>query len=304
MRKRRIHGFTLVELLVVIAIIGVLVALLLPAVQAAREAARRMHCSNNIKQMALAMHNYHAAHEILPAGSYNNGGSGCTALYGSHSWFEMLMPFMELKSVYDRIDFTHPTSYFKNAPVILDLYVPGGACPSDTFAGLLPHSRFKDSVCPEGTMIAGRFTDKSMGASYVPSAGPVRITSGCPIPAWVDGGNCQSDQMGLYDAGAPGMFAAGWVAYSWTDCTDGLSHTFLLGETLPARRIHAMYFTSSSHMATTNLPPNYWRINPRGCPEEFVPAKQGGIPGCHLDMAGFNSYHPGVVQMAMADASV
>ncbi|MFN7894321.1 MAG: type II secretion system protein, partial [Pirellula sp.] len=72
LRKER-FGFTLVELLVVIAIIGILVGLLLPAVQAAREAARRMQCSNNVKQLGLAMHNFHAAHDSFPTAISGNG---------------------------------------------------------------------------------------------------------------------------------------------------------------------------------------------------------------------------------------
>ncbi|MCA9122904.1 MAG: DUF1559 domain-containing protein [Planctomycetaceae bacterium] len=92
----RKHGFTLVELLVVIAIIGILVALLLPAVQAAREAARRMQCSNNLKQLALSLHNYHDSFPqgMPPAYIISDPGSGTV-----WSWGALVMPFMEQESV-------------------------------------------------------------------------------------------------------------------------------------------------------------------------------------------------------------
>lgn len=100
-------GFTLVELLVVIAIIGILVALLLPAVQAAREAARRMQCSNNLKQLSLALHNYHDTYKTFV---YRSGGTCCSSVGGLQnsnrarlSGFVPLLPFYEQGPLYDRI---------------------------------------------------------------------------------------------------------------------------------------------------------------------------------------------------------
>src|SRR6187549_2591400 len=97
MRSRKSAAFTLVELLVVIAIIGILVALLLPAVQAAREAARRTQCINNLKQIGLACHNYHDTHRVLPFGQ---GGTG-----DRYSAITLLLPFMEQTNLHGTIDF-------------------------------------------------------------------------------------------------------------------------------------------------------------------------------------------------------
>ena len=297
LRKR--SGFTLVELLVVIAIIGILIALLLPAVQAAREAARRMQCSNNLKQFGVALHNYHEAHGSLPAGSYCPSGR----IYACHNWFESLMPYLEFQALYDQLDFDVWTNQGPNPGVILERELGNVTCPSDNYAGLLAHRRFAASSAAEGSHIAGKYSSKSMGASYIPSAGPCDV-GGCPINAWPDGRNCQSSNMGTGDIDVPGMFSGGSKFYKFRDCTDGLSKTFMIGEALPSWRIHGMYFHSHRHLVTMNIPPNYWKINPKGCPPELVSTKDGGIPGCHNFMSGYNSYHPGGVQITMGDGSV
>ena len=99
------RAFTLVELLVVITIIGILIALLLPAVQAAREAARRLQCTNNLKQMGLALHNYHLTNSSFPqASSQYSGvkqGGGCCGW----SWSALILPFLEQDNLYQQIDF-------------------------------------------------------------------------------------------------------------------------------------------------------------------------------------------------------
>ena len=109
--QRRTHladrrGFTLIELLVVIAIIGVLVALLLPAVQAAREAARRLQCVNNLKQFGLAIANYESAQGSYPMGfsAWSKAYDNCATYFG-HSWMNYTLPFLEGGAPYDSINF-------------------------------------------------------------------------------------------------------------------------------------------------------------------------------------------------------
>ncbi|MGQ0634694.1 MAG: DUF1559 family PulG-like putative transporter [Planctomycetaceae bacterium] len=103
------RGFTLIELMVVIVIISILAAILLPAVQYAREAARRSQCRNNLKQMGLALHNYAGAHGTLPPSSTSQIDFGVwnprPTLYHLHSWATMLLPFLEQAALYDRVDF-------------------------------------------------------------------------------------------------------------------------------------------------------------------------------------------------------
>ena len=114
------HGFTLVELLVVIAIIAILIALLLPAVQAARKAARWIQCANNLKQLGLAVHNFHDTHQAVPPCSLTGGGH--------LTWFYQILPYMELTMLHDL--FLEGHKYYVQPPAAVQTQVSHSYCPS------------------------------------------------------------------------------------------------------------------------------------------------------------------------------
>jgi prepilin-type N-terminal cleavage/methylation domain-containing protein len=122
MIARRRSGFTLIELLVVIAIIAILIALLLPAVQQAREAARRTQCKNNLKQIGLALHNYHDVHQTFPFGQEDSAKS--------YSAISQLLPYFDQAPLYNQINFSLPYNDPANAPARM-MELPMLRCPSD-----------------------------------------------------------------------------------------------------------------------------------------------------------------------------
>lgn len=126
--KSRAAGFTLVELLVVIAIIGILIALLLPAVQQAREAARRMTCKNNMKQLGLALHNYIDTYGVLPMGATVDLSVSSTGNNGSWGVHGRILHFLEQGNLYDQVDITSAWDF---QTAIDGLKIPGYGCPSD-----------------------------------------------------------------------------------------------------------------------------------------------------------------------------
>ncbi len=130
-RRHRYQGFTLIELLVVIAIIAILVAMLLPAVQQAREAARRTQCKNNLMQLSVAMHNYQMAHDCFPPGSVNPTGPIKSTADGYHmSWVVSLLPFMEQNNVYKALD-QNRSVYDPSNDSVRSIRISWLHCPTD-----------------------------------------------------------------------------------------------------------------------------------------------------------------------------
>lgn len=200
-------GFTLVELLVVIAIIGVLVGLLLPAVQAAREAARRMSCSNNMKQLGLALHNYHDTHGKFPTGVIWGPGPLSSVPYTEpyhHTWNVMILPFMEQQPLYDSVDMALPIW----GQPIRSTQVATFRCPSD--GGRWEVSETSDIAV---TNYAG-----SEGYHWWTTA---NIGNSAPWNTYADPITKAADVTGIFTQTKTRRMA---------DVTDGLSNTLVVAE--------------------------------------------------------------------------
>ena len=206
-RRGRVAGFTLVELLVVIAIIGVLIALLLPAVQSAREAGRRTQCKNNLKQMALGVQLFHDAHNTLPTGGrrpwswtpWDSGQVGAPGNFGP-GWPVQILPFIEQRQL-----FTQPWNVIEQVPV------PIWFCTS---------RRFPQQCAAQGNRALMDY------ASATPGDSPWD-----PNQYWY--GNIWSDN-GAADCSPPNAYKGIIVRYpmsiGFAQVTDGLSQTLMLGE--------------------------------------------------------------------------
>ena len=216
-------GFTLVELLVVIAIIGILVALLLPAVQSAREAARRMQCSNNLKQMWLALHNYNTANGVFPSGSRSHYSD--TSWTWGHSWAVAILPYAEQTNLYDQLDMvgvnsshtglvyqTSGVTYnIDNGNLLNGLHVAYMWCPSSSL----------DKYALKGTIVPGD-----------PGAPSLTYTA---ITGAIDHSTAEDKDGQTHQHRARGIQSSGGILVahqflSFQDIRDGSTNTILLGE--------------------------------------------------------------------------
>ena len=283
------RGFTLIELLVVIAIIAVLIALLLPAVQQAREAARRSQCQNNLKQLGLALHNYHGVHAQMPGGSYWNNG---TTTHDKGSILVMLLPFIEQQNLFDEFEFeTRANSVNSTMPngdrireeVVISTYI----CPSDN------HNGFFNPGAPSGP----DFAVQNYAAHGGRISGSASGSPSCPCPnAWASfalPGTGSNNISGTFGRGLPGI--------GFNEILDGLSNTIFFGEVRPA---------CSNHMARGWVGPN----NGQGLASTVYPINYdtcdpSATDPCHQDCNwitefGYKSTHAGGAQFLFGDGSV
>ena len=312
------RGFTLVELLVVIAIIGILVALLLPAVQSAREAARRLQCSNQVKQLSLAALNYENAHSVFPAAriACDNGGAPCNHMRQTGniagvnlraqgaSVFVQLLPYLEQQALFDMFDIQNKTVWdggqwnaWMSDPqliVAVGTTLPELKCPSDS--DLQEYADYAHQAT--GTQM------RAATSSYAAVAGDVGPPNG-PDPLY----STRTDTRGgAYNLkyNNTGVFFY-FRNIKMREITDGTSNTMFFGETIDghgklaedgsgvllASNIWSNGNRCNSSMRTT--------VNPLNTIPELGESIRNSGTRTHC---GFNSRHPSGANFAMGDGSV
>ncbi len=285
-RSRPLRAFTLIELLVVIAIISVLVGMLLPAVQAAREAARRVQCVNNLMQIGIAVKNYEAAHESLPSGVVNPTGPIVEAPIGYHfNWAAQLLPYLDAKPVYRHLDFNK------------GVYQPENGTARAVMLGVL--------LCPS-----------NVGPARMTPIGPNPPVGG--DPALTSYAGCYHDVEAPIDASNKGVFFLnGRIRYE--DIEDGASQTIFFGEKIPDPTELGWASGTRATLRNTGtpinrMPPVAPPATPPGAPaDDTNPAdgaaataqavKKGGEARTTL-VGGFGSRHPGGANFGFGDGSV
>jgi prepilin-type N-terminal cleavage/methylation domain-containing protein/prepilin-type processing-associated H-X9-DG protein len=290
-------GFTLVELLVVIAIIGVLVALLLPAVQAARESARRSQCSSNSRQIGIALQTYHDTFHRVPPGGlwFTNSVTDPNFQLNRGSLLLHLTPFIEQGNIYNQIDFNRPPEYQflpgSSTDYITGTFIKTYKCPSDQTP------KFNASS------IDGVPGGKLASFSYAGSKGPTRtgdnVAGSCPERALWD-----TYSLSTNDQTPAGPFTRLGRIYTarLAEVTDGLSNTIFVGEVrgdcmIPVTRGWA-HGSNTNGMISTIYPMNY-----DTCTKDLSKGPCRWWDNWSTEF-GFKSLHPGGVNFTFGDGSV
>lgn len=286
------RGFTLVELLVVIAIIGVLVSLLLPAVQSAREAARRMQCSNNLKQLALACHNYHDTYQLFPPNHLFSVAPGQAANSEGWGWHVLILPFIEQGNLHTALNvntyslmdtLAKRNPQLPNPLPLLQTHVPSFTCPSDS-------NRNFPLVHNNRHWGGGKGTAAGGWGNWLPALTNYMSSRGTRNNNQI---NTNNDTHGMF---------MGILSTRLRDVSDGTSNTFLIGERdsqlcrsgtwIGVRNprgngTRGFYYNTGNVRVLLNAPDPPYAWNSRsGCSE------------------GFSSLHPGGAQFALVDGSV
>jgi len=285
-----------VELLVVIAIIGVLVALLLPAVQAAREAARRTSCSNNLKQLGVALHNYHDTFGRFPHNSGEGTGGQYSYQAGAHrkgNAFVKLLPHIEQSAFYAKLNMAGDvTQQIHNDTTLRRTIIKTYICPSDNHAGIANNDR-----------AAGNYAVSSGNQRSASSGG------GCgtyPGNTFGTGSDAHANHPNSENISGPFAGRAVWAA-TFAEITDGTSNTIAMGEVRVKCSTHYVslgWYNSHRELAATTIP-----INFPTCPGEGPGHDGSGGIDCNAwsnwaTDTGFKSLHPGGAQFVFCDASV
>jgi prepilin-type processing-associated H-X9-DG protein len=270
-----------VELLVVIAIIGVLVALLLPAVQAAREAARRSQCTNNLRQMGVAMHNYHDVHQSFPI-NYR------PVVSGTYSWMQAILPYIEQANLYNQIVMGGTVSLPANTQVA-STPIKTYLCPSDglTRGGVM--SARSDGGGTKAVTCYKACSGAAWNWTFV-NTNNVRWPNEGNGLLYCDGLMCSNSYSS--PATLPGDLMKNMTRFA--TITDGSSNTFAIGEAIPAWSNWSWWYNQNAAVATCAIPLNYKKGIDKL--ESFAGSWQRNY--------SFYSLHPSGANFAMCDASV